>query len=233
MLICFFRTIVMYIIVILSMRIMGKRQIGQLQPHELVVALMIADLAAMPMEDNSVPLLSGIVPILALVMSQIVLSFAILKSRKFREFICGKSKIVIRQGRIDEKSLADEMYTIDDLTEALRIKGYNDIQEINQARLETNGELSVVPYGYATPAERCDVGSQNEEPLRVDVIIAGDLLEENINALKINTKKLNKEIKRAGGKSVKDVLYASAGIDGDFFIQLMNDGKKAGGKIHE
>ena len=83
MLICFFRTIVMYIAVILSLRVMGKRQIGQMQPHELVVALMIADLAAMPMEDNSVPIVNGIVPILALVMAQIILSFIILKSTKF------------------------------------------------------------------------------------------------------------------------------------------------------
>lgn len=199
---------------------MGKRQIGQMQPHELVVALMIADLAAMPMEDNSVPIINGIVPILALVLSQIVLSFAILKSMKFRKFICGNSKIVIRQGKIDEKSLSDEMYTVDDLTEALRIKGYNDIQEINQARLETNGELSVIPYGFAAPAERCDVGSQNEEPLRVDVIIDGTLMEENIGSISVDVKNLEKAIKKAGGHSVKDVLYASAGVDGSFFVQI-------------
>lgn len=228
MLICFFRTIVMYIIVILSMRVMGKRQIGQLQPHELVVALMIADLAAMPMEDNSVPLINGLVPILALVMAQIILSFAILKSVKFRRFICGKSKIVVRQGKIDEKSLSDEMYTVDDLTEALRIKGYNDIQEINQARLETNGELSVVPYGFATPAERSDVGSEQEEPLRVDVIIAGTLLEDNINAISVDAKALKKSIDKAGGKSIKDVLYASAGVDGSFFVQLKSGAANGG-----
>ncbi|MBQ8164948.1 MAG: DUF421 domain-containing protein [Clostridia bacterium] len=205
---------------------MGKRQIGQLQPHELVVALMIADLASMPMEDNSVPILNGVIPILALVMSQIILSFTILKSIRFRRFICGKSKIVIRQGKIDENSLRDEMYTVDDLTEALRIKGYNDIQEINQARLETNGELSVVPYGFAAPAERCDVGSQNEEPLRVDVIIAGTLLEDNISAINIDIKQLNHEIKKAGANSVKDVLYANAGVDGEFFIQLKSSAKR-------
>ncbi len=225
MLICFFRTIIMYIIVILSMRIMGKRQIGQMQPHEMVVALMIADLAVLPMEDNSVPILNGVIPILALVMSQIILSFAILKSIGIRRFICGKSKIVIRQGRIDENSLREEMYTVDDLTEALRIKGYNDIQEINQARLETNGELSVVPFGFAAPAERCDVGSQNEEPLCVDVIIAGTLLDDNISSLNIDIKQLNKEIKKAGANSVKDVLYANAGVDGKFFIQLRNNVK--------
>jgi len=218
----------MYIVVILSMRIMGKRQIGQMQPHEVVVALMIADLAAMPMEDNPVPILNGIVPILALVLSQIALSFAILKSIKFRGFICGKSKIVIRQGKIDEKSLRDEMYTIDDLTEALRIKGYNDIQEINQARLETNGELSVIPYGFAAPAERCDVGSQNEEPLRVDVIISGTLMEDNIGAISVDVNGLEKAIKKAGGHSVRDVLYASAGMDGSFFVQLKS--KRGAGK---
>lgn len=213
----------MYIVVILSMRVMGKRQIGQMQPHEVVVALMIADLAAMPMEDNSVPILNGVVPILALVLSQIVLSYMILKSIKFRRFICGRSKIVIRQGKIDEKSLRDEMYTVDDLTEALRIKGYNDIQEINQARLETNGELSVTPYGFAAPAERCDVGSQNEEPLRVDVIIAGTLMEDNISAISVDVKALEKAIKKAGGHSVRDVLYASAGADGSFFVQLKSN----------
>lgn len=210
----------MYIVVILSIRIMGKRQIGQMQPHEVVVALMIADLAAMALEDTSASILNGIVPISALVLSQIVLSFVILKSIKFRGFICGKSKIVIRQGKIDEKSLREEMYTVDDLTEALRIKGYNDIQEINQARLETNGELSVIPYGFATPAERRDVGSKKEEPLRVDVIIAGTLMEENIASISVDMNKMYKAIKKAGGRSVKDVLYASAGADGSFFVQL-------------
>jgi len=230
MLICFFRTIVMYVIVIFSLRVMGKRQIGQMQPHELVVALMIADLAAMPMEDNSVPIINGVVPILALVLAQIVMSFTILKSVKFRGFICGTSKIVVRQGKIDEKSLRDEMYTVDDLTEALRIKGYNNIQEINQARLETNGELSVIPYGFAAPAERCDVGSENEEPLRVDVIIAGTILEDNISALNIDVKKLERAIKKAGGRSAKDVLYASAGIDGSFFVQLKSRVENGGVK---
>ena len=205
---------------------MGKRQIGQLQPYEIVVALMIADLASLPMEDNSVPLISGIIPILSLVMAQIILSFLIMKSGLFRRFLSGKSCVVIRKGKIDEKCLADEMYTVDDLTEALRLKGYTDISEINQARIETNGELSVVPYSFAAPVERGDMGIECEESLMVDVIIAGTLLEENINSLSVDVNKLSNAVKQAGGNSVRDVLYAGAGNDGSFFVQLKERVKK-------
>ncbi len=214
--ISFFRTILMYIVVIISMRCMGKRQIGQLQPYEIAIALMIADLAVLPMEDNSVPILNGIIPILSLILAQIVISYLLFKNGKIRRLFCGKSKTVIRNGRIDEEALSGEMYTVNDLMEALRLKDCSDISTVKEARLETNGELSVIPYGK----------------LVEDVIICGKIIEENYKTAEVDGDSLIRAIKLSGGKSIQDVLYAGAKNSKTFIIQLKQgvaegkDGKK-------
>jgi len=210
----------MYTFVIATIRVMGKRQIGELQPYELVIALMISDLAALPMQDTAIPLLSGIIPILSLLLAQLTISFVLLKSQKARNIICGKKKTIIQNGRIVENTLMSEMYNIDDLLEALRIKGYFDIADVNLAILENNGELSVLPFSKAEPVKREDMCITANEGNITDLIIDGTLIEENLDMSNVKPKDLLREIKNAGGNSIKDVLYCSINTKGEFWIQL-------------
>ena len=142
MLVVFARTLILYVLVVIVMRIMGKRQIGQLQPFELVIAIMISELASVPMQNTGIPLINGIIPILTLLVAQITMSFISLKSTKARGVICGKPSILIENGRINEKELRKEMYTINDLLEQLRIKNFQNIADVEFAILETNGQLA-------------------------------------------------------------------------------------------
>lgn len=138
------RTLILYGLVVLSMRIMGKRQIGELQPSELVVAIMISDLAAVPMQTIDIPLLTGIVPVLTLLVAEVTMSFISLKSKKARKYITGEPSIIIYKGHINEKELEKARFTLNDLMEELRLSGYPDVSEVDMAILETNGEISVI-----------------------------------------------------------------------------------------
>ena len=138
------RTLILYLLVIASMRIMGKRQIGELQPSELVVAIMISDLAAVPMQTIDIPLLAGIVPVITLLIAEVTMSFVSLKSKKARKYITGEPSIIIYKGRINEKELEKARFTLNDLMEELRLSGYPDVSKIDMAILETNGEISMI-----------------------------------------------------------------------------------------
>ncbi len=210
----------MYFAVIAVMRCMGKRQVGQLQPYELVIALMISDLAALPMQDTGLPLLSGIIPILSLLLAQVTISILVLKSRKARDILCGKSRILVKNGQIQETNLRNEMYTIDDLMEALRLKGYPNVTNVNLARLENNGELSIVPFSKAETVQRQDMNLTVPESILADIIIDGHLIEENLSTMQVSASDLTQAIRNAGGKSVQDVLYCNVDTQKQFTIQL-------------
>lgn len=220
--ISFFRTIIIYSLVILCMRLMGKRQIGQLQPYEVVIALMISDLAAIPMEDESVPMMSGIIPIFTLLVLQLIISFLVLKNRHARKFICGSPRILMLNGKIQEKNLRKEMYNLDDLTEALRIAGYPDPADVSMVILETGGGISIVPKGVASTVTPEDLQLAKEDTICWDIIKDGHLDIANMDYAGIDEKQLIKEIKAAGGGSFKDVFYCNANNQGEFFIQLKN-----------
>jgi len=144
MLINFVRAIFLYIVVLIVMRSMGKREIGQLQPFELVIAIMIADLATIPMSEVGVPIINGIVPILGLLVMHIFISYINMKSIKMRALICGKPSIFIYRGRINENALIRERFTINELQERLRTLGINSIGDVEYAILETSGQISVI-----------------------------------------------------------------------------------------
>ena len=124
---------------------MGKRQIGEMQPSELVVAIMISDLATIPMQDVAIPLFSGVIPILTLIVMEIVLSWISLKNKRFRRLMTGKPNVIIHNGKILEEEMKNLRFNMDDLNEQLRIQGYTGISNINFAILETNGQLSIIP----------------------------------------------------------------------------------------
>ena len=144
MLISIIRTVLLYIIIITAIRIMGKRQISDLQTSELVVTLLISDIAAIPMQNTSQPLLSGVIPIIILVLFEIVLSIIMLKKFKFRQLICGKPQIVISNGKIDQKQLKKLRMTVQDLCEELRLEGVFCLDDVLYAIIETNGQMSVL-----------------------------------------------------------------------------------------
>ena len=181
MLVVFFRTLILFAVVVIVMRIMGKRQIGQLQPFELVVAIMISELAAVPMQNTGIPLINGIVPILTLLVAQITLSVLTVKSIKARGIICGKPSILIENGKVNQDALGKEMYTMNDLLEQLRIKNVPNIADVEFAILETNGQLSILPKSQKRPANPQDLKLETQyEGLPVDLIVDGRLMSENL-----------------------------------------------------
>lgn len=145
MAISFIRTLILYILVVVGLRVMGKRQIGEMQPSELVVAIMISDLATIPMQEIGIPLSFGIIPIFTLILMEVLLSQFSLKSKKVRRALTGKPNVIIHNGHILEDEMKKIRFNMDDLNEQLRIQGYTGIKDINFAILETNGQLSIIP----------------------------------------------------------------------------------------
>jgi len=146
LILAYLRTIILYLVLILSMRLMGKRQIGQMEAGEFVVAMLIADLAAVPMQDSSIPLLSGLVPLITVLGLELVLSFLVLKSVALRRLLCGKPVILIDNGKVLQENLRRTRLTLDELVSHLRQKDILDLNTVQYAILETDGNLSVFPY---------------------------------------------------------------------------------------
>jgi len=142
--ITFLRTVILYLFVIIGMRVMGKRQIGEMQPSEFVAAIMVSELACIPVQETSIPLLSGIIPIFTLIIMEVLLSYISLKSKKFRDIITGKPSVIIHNGNVLREEMSKIRFNYDDLKEQLRLQGYDSTDGIKYAILETNGQLSVI-----------------------------------------------------------------------------------------
>jgi len=199
---------------------MGKRQIGELQPYELATAIMISELAAIPMQDIGIPLMNGIVPILILLIGQIIISFISLKSNKGRAIICGTPTILIENGRINEQNLRKELYNLKDLLEQLRINNLPNIADVEYAILETSGQLSVIPKSQKRAVTPEDLNIKTKyEGLPVDLIIDGRILSDNIKKTGHDLDWLIGELKKRNIRNVKDVLFASLDTDGKLFCQ--------------
>lgn len=219
------RTIILYTYLIFIMRILGKRQLGQLEPVDFVVALMISELATLPMSDNRIPLIYAIVPITTLVFLQITTSFFELKSQRFRNSLNGKPSIVIKDGIINIKELKHLRYNLDDLLSELRLKGYFNPKEIHYAMLESNGALSVIPYTPYEPPKREDMSIKiQEEPLPLPVILDGIIIEENLKALRKDKYWLEKSLKQKDITNLKSVFVAIVySNEHKLYIQMKDD----------
>ena len=158
MILSYFRTVILYLVLIAAMRILGKRQIGQLEPSEFVVAMLIADLASIPMQNSGIPLLSGLVPILTVLGLELVLSGFAMSSVKFRRLLCGKPVILVENGKPIQKNLRQTRITLDELSSRLRLAGTPDLTGVQYAILETDGNLSVFPFPKDAPATAKDAG---------------------------------------------------------------------------
>lgn len=184
MLAVFFRSIVIYTIVLIVMRLMGKREIGQMQPFELAISIMIADLASIPMSDIGIPISNGIIPILGLLVMHLIISIINIKSSKMREFICGKPTILIYKGKIDEKKMKKERFTLNELEEKLRSNNITNIGDVEFAILETSGDISVIqkPNKRTTTPEDFNIMPEYEG-ISYNLVIDGKIMKENLNKI--------------------------------------------------
>lgn len=195
MLTTFIRTIILYILVLVTMRLMGKREIGQLQPFELAIAIMIADLASVPMANVGVPIFSGIIPILALLAVNLVISNINLKSVTLRKVICGKPTILVYRGKIDEKALKKEKFTVNELQERLREDNVFNLGDVEFAILETSGQISVIQKPDKRNTTPADFNIMPEyEGIPYDLVVDGKIMYENLKALGKDEKWLEKEV---------------------------------------
>ena len=185
MILSYMRTIILYAALILAMRLLGKRQIGQMEPSEFVVAMLVADLASIPMQNNAIPLVNGLVPILTVMGLELILSHLSLKSIRLRKLLCGKPVILIDNGKIIQENLRRTQVTLDELSGHLREKDVLDIQTVQYAILETNGNLSVFPYPSEQPATARDAGVKAaKQYLPITLISDGRLLADNLKKAK-------------------------------------------------
>ncbi len=215
----FIRTLIIYVFVLFALRLMGKREIGQLQPYELVVSIMIADLASVPMQDIAIPILQGIIPIFALVFGQIILSFLNLKSGIIRRLICGKPTIMIKKGKIIEKNLKEQKYTINGLLTQLRLSGYPNIQDVDYAILETSGAISVIPKVETTPVTKKDMNiSSTYQGFPRALIIDGSFIDENLEKSAFTRESLTNKLKKEKLK-VEEIFLLSVDESNEMFIQ--------------
>ncbi|NLC67379.1 MAG: DUF421 domain-containing protein [Clostridiaceae bacterium] len=220
MLIVFIRTLILYFLVVAVMRIMGKRQIGQLQPFELVVAIMISELAAVPMQDTAIPLINGIIPILTLLIAQLALSLISMLSVRARGLICGTPSILIENGKISEHNLRKEMYTLNDLLEQLRNSNFFNISDVEFAILETNGQLSIIPKSQKRPVNAEDLNiSTSYEGLPLDLILDGKVILKNLQKANLDIDWLKNELGNFGITNINDVLFASLDTNGNLYFQ--------------
>ena len=207
MVIAFLRTIILYLLIIAGVRLMGKRQVGELEPSELVLALIIADLAAVPMQDFGIPLLSGIIPILTLLCITMILSVLTMRSVKFRAIICGRPSIIVENGKLHQREMKKNRFTVDELMEELRMKGVSDISTVKYAILETNGQISVLPYANQLPvtAEQMNV-APDDVGLSIVIINDGRVLDHNLKTRGLNHEWLEKRLSEHKVNSSKDVF---------------------------
>ena len=188
MFISYIRTIILYLVLIAVIRMMGKRQIGQMEASEFVVTMLVANLASIPMQDSGIPLFSGFIPIVTVLGMELVLSTLSLRSIRFRKLLCGKPVILIDNGKIIQENLRRTRVTLDELTGHLREKDVLDLGSVQFAILETNGNLSVFPYPKERPASAREAGIKaGKQYLPITIVSDGKILHENLQ-------KANKDI---------------------------------------
>lgn len=205
MLIIFLRAIILYCVLILTVRLMGKRQIGELQPSELAVTILISNIATLPVEDVSIPLITGLIPILTIGSLDVIMSYMGMRHGRIRTFMSGRPVVIISNGKIDQNKMHELRFTVDDLMQAVRSENIFDISEVQFAVVETTGKVSVYPktkYQNATAGDLGKSGENSDPP--VLAVEDGILLEDNLKAAGADRQWLENELKEKN-LSVKDI----------------------------
>ena len=218
MIISLIRTVMLYIIILIAMRLMGKRQISQLQTSELVVTLLISDIAAIPMQDTSSPMVSGLIPIFVLLSLEVIMSFFMLKSSNFRALICGKPVIIINKGKIIQENMRLLRLSTEDLFEQLRLNNVEKLSEIEYAIIETNGMLSVIKKACEKNVTLKDIRKSSEKSeLETVVISDGEYADSSIKICGKSRKWIDSRLKESGLK-LKNVFLMTATSSGKYRI---------------
>lgn len=226
MLITFFRAIILYIIVLVVMRLMGKREIGQLQPFELAISIMIADLASIPMTEIGIPISNGIIPILGLLVMHLLISLWNMKSIRFREIICGKPSILIYRGKIDEQVLKKERFTINELEERLRSNNIFNLGDVEYAILETSGQVTVIPKPNKRNTIPEDFNIEPEyEGIPYDLVVDGVIMQDNLKKIGKDPIWLKKQVEKFK-ITPKEALIVTLDGKGQIFCQKKQKGKE-------
>ena len=219
MMTAFLRTIILYFLIMLGLRLMGKRQIAELEPSELVLTMLISDLAAVPMQDFGIPLLSGIIPIATLLALALLLSQLFLHNLKFRNLFCGTPSLLIRNGEVQQEELRKNRYTLDELLEELRGQGISSIRDVKYAVLENSGKLSVLPRSGAQPptADRLGLEEADDVTLPVVLINDGRILSRNLAHCGKDLSWLQQALKERQLSSPKEVFLLTLDEQGHVF----------------
>ncbi len=219
MLITLIRSILLYIIVLIVMRVMGKREIGQLQPFELAISIMIADLASIPLADVGIPISNGIIPILGLLVMHLIISFMNIKSMKIRGVVCGKPSILIYRGKIDEKALKKERFTLNELQERLRGNNVFNLGDVEYAILETSGQITVIQKTNKRTTIPEDFNIMPEyEGIPYDLVVDGKIMYENLKQIGKNEIWLEKQVEKFKMKPEEALIVTYDG-KGQIFCQ--------------
>ena len=227
MLVMTLRTLILYVVVLVVVRIMGKRELGQLQPFEFVVAILIADLVSVPMSDTGVPIFYGVIPVLTLLVAHLIISQISLKNIRFRNLISGNPTIVISQGIIDQSALAKQRYNLDDLLEQLREKNIFCVASVEYAILETSGRLSVMLKDKKRPpiVEDMDIDIKNVI-MPKNVIMDGEIIETELEESGLSRDELSNKLKNIGYRRISDVFICTVYKDKDIYVQPMEENRR-------
>lgn len=214
------RSVIIYAVVLMLIRMMGKRQIGEMQPFELVITLVIADLATIPMAETALPLIHGVIPLLTIVCVHYLLSFIARKSLRFRKLLNGKPIIVINPDGIDFEALQRLNMNFNDLMEALRTCNYFNVDEVLYAIVQTNGSLTVVPRAIYAPLTPNDMKIEKDEnALPIIIVSKGKLVKENLTISKLKEEDIKEAFRKANAGTIKDVMFATIDNNGKMYIQ--------------
>lgn len=221
MIVGFMRATILYILILWVIRTMGKRQVGELQPFELVITILIADFAAAPIENTGIPLMNGVVPIITLLFLEVVFSSLMLKSQWARRIIDGTPSVVMDKGKIIYKELKKQRININDLLERLRILGYPNLQELDYVIIEPDGQLSVIPKAENQPLTPKDMNIEvnSNKTMPIALITDGKRNKHNMQRVGYDNVQLDKQLKKQGMKEDKEVLLAYLDDQGNLHIQ--------------
>lgn len=226
MLVLAIRTLILFVLVVAATRIMGKREIGQLQPFEFVIAIMIADLASVPVSDTSIPLAHGVIPILVLLAMHLLTSLISLKSPRMRVLISGRPVTIIREGRLLANQMRQTRYNFNDLMEELRANGVLSVADVEYAVLETNGRLSVIPKSGRRPLQADDLGLfLPRDPMTHILVCDGQTHSRNLDESGYDRHWLAQKLAEHGYDDARKVFFASVDDAGRFYIQGYDGGR--------
>lgn len=216
------RTFIIYFALLVSMRIMGKRQIGELEISELVVTVLLADVTAMPLQDIGIPLINGLIPLILLLCYEILVAGAVTKNIRFRRFVCGSPSVLVERGRVNQTEMRKNRFTLDELYEELRQQGVTDLSKIEYAILETSGILNVIPFPAERPPTCAQMGIEVPSTSYPTIIInEGRILSGNLAMMGYNEKWLIKELMQRGISDAGDVYLMSVDGLGNIYLAPM------------